>query len=101
MKTKTGLRNAFRKVMLLMLAMWLLCACAEICQACPNCKNGMGVNENLVRGYFWSILFMMSMPFALLGTFSSYMYWQVRRARDEPPAGGDRPQTPSDSDDAA
>jgi hypothetical protein len=81
MNTKTGSRNTFPKVMLLVLAICVLCACAEICQACPNCKNGMGANENLVRGYFWSILFMMSMPFALLTSFSCYFYFLVRRAR--------------------
>ncbi|MBI83357.1 MAG: hypothetical protein CMJ81_09190 [Planctomycetaceae bacterium] len=79
MKTKT--RITFRGVALLVLAMWFLCVCAEICEACPNCKNGIGVNENLVQGYFWSILFMMSMPFSLLTSFSCYFYFLVRRAR--------------------
>ena len=78
---KTCLRNTFRVVTLLLLTAWVLCACAEICQACPNCKNGMGGNENLLRGYFWSIIFMMSMPFALLTSFSCYFYILVRRAR--------------------
>jgi hypothetical protein len=35
----------------------------------------------VVRGYFWSILFMMSMPFAVLGSFSGYLYLLVRQAR--------------------
>lgn len=49
--------------------------------ACPTCKNGMAGNDGLVAGYQWSILFMMSMPFTILGLFSAYMYWEVRRAR--------------------
>ena len=48
---------------------------------CPTCKDGMSENPNIARGYFWSILFMMSMPFLLIGTFSGYAYVLVRRAR--------------------
>jgi len=35
----------------------------------------------LMRGYFWSILFMMSMPFVIFSSLGSYFYFQVRRAR--------------------
>jgi len=37
----------------------------------------------LVTGYFYSILFMMAMPFVLIGTFGGFAYWSVRRARAE------------------
>ena len=36
--------------------------------------------EHLVRGYFWSIVFMMSMPFVLLTSFSAYFYYLIRKA---------------------
>jgi len=53
--------------------------------ACPNCKEALASDTagggDVVSGFFWSILFMMSMPFAILGTFSSYMYYEVRKAR--------------------
>jgi len=29
----------------------------------------------------WSILFMMSMPFLILGGFGTYVYFSIRRAR--------------------
>ena len=58
--------------------------------ACPGCKDALAANDgdggNLVAGYFWSILFMMSMPFTILGTFSGSMYLAVRRARAQQPA---------------
>ncbi len=58
---------------------------AAVAQACPNCKEALASSDpqqqNMVRGYFYSILFMMSMPFLILGSFSSYMYLEVRRAR--------------------
>jgi hypothetical protein len=34
----------------------------------------------MVRGYFWSILFMMSMPFVIFGGLATYFYLQVKRA---------------------
>lgn len=37
--------------------------------ACPNCKEAVasqGNAEGVKQGYFWSILFMIGMPFTLL-----------------------------------
>ncbi|MEX1224212.1 MAG: hypothetical protein WEA31_06650 [Pirellulales bacterium] len=67
---------------------------APLAAACPNCKDGLAENSTeqaqLVQGYFWSILFMMSMPFLILGTFSSCMYVSVRRARNRQLGQADR-----------
>jgi hypothetical protein len=53
--------------------------------ACPGCKQALATAEgeqgNMVNGYFWSILFMLSMPFTLLGLFAGSMYLAVRKAR--------------------
>ena len=53
--------------------------------ACPTCKDGMAANdpehEHMVKGYFYSILFMMGMPYLLLTSFGLYMYWEVKKAR--------------------
>ena len=52
--------------------------------ACPTCAEGLAndpVHANMVRGYFWSIVFMMSMPFLILAGLSGYFYYEVRRAR--------------------
>lgn len=57
---------------------------ADVALACPTCKDNLAGDPdsaNLVRGYFWSILFMMSMPFLILAGLSSYFYWEVRKAR--------------------
>ena len=72
-------------------AVALLCAVATLlyagaAEACPNCKNAIaedatGDGKNMARGFYYSILFMMSMPFLLLGSFTSLMYVQVRKAR--------------------
>ena len=52
--------------------------------ACPTCKQAVaeGSNHaNVVRGYFWSILFMMSMPFLILTGLGTYFYLQIKQAQ--------------------
>ncbi len=73
---------------------WLLVAVtaivvltASVAWACPGCKDALAENDpernSLVKGYMYSILFMLAMPVAILGGFSAYMYRLVRRARAE------------------
>ena len=56
----------------------------SVAVACPTCAEGL-VNDpnhaNMVRGYFWSIVFMMSMPFLIMGGLSTYFYYEVCKAR--------------------
>jgi hypothetical protein len=58
-----------------------------VADACPTCKVALSNHDksrgDMVSGYMWSILFMMSMPFMILSGFSSYFYILVRRARKE------------------
>jgi uncharacterized protein YbaR (Trm112 family) len=81
-------------LILLALACVIFMATATDALACPMCKEALASHDrsqgDWVAGFFWSILFMLSMPFVLLGSFSAYMYVLVRRARREaaerPPA---------------
>jgi hypothetical protein len=74
--------NTIRRVVpaLLIVAMF-----AGVAFACPTCKDGLAQNDprgqSIAAGYFYSILFMMSMPFAILGTFGGLAYLSIRRAR--------------------
>ncbi len=58
---------------------------ADVALACPNCKDSIAHSDptasGLMQGYFWSILFMLSMPFTLLTAMCVYFYLLVRRAR--------------------
>lgn len=64
------------------LAIVMVIGLAAMAQACPTCKEAVSENGgNLVQGYFWSIIFMMSMPFLILGSLSAMFYLDVRRAR--------------------
>lgn len=52
--------------------------------ACPTCKDNMAhdpASANLVRGYAYSIMFMLSMPPLIFSSLSLYFYWEVRKAR--------------------
>ena len=55
--------------------------------ACPTCKDGLGADDPgsqaMAQGYFYSILFMMAMPFVLVGTFGGAAYLSIRRAREQ------------------
>ncbi|MBS0207328.1 MAG: hypothetical protein JSS27_00105 [Planctomycetes bacterium] len=68
--------------------MWIVAlailAVATDVWACPGCKEAIEGNNgqgDVVSGYMYSILFMMAMPFTLLASFVTYMYFQVRKAR--------------------
>ena len=57
---------------------------AATAAACPGCKDALLSNDahqyQVARGYFWSIIFMLSMPFLIAGTFGTYIFVEVRRA---------------------
>ena len=63
----------------------LLCLCSDV-SACPTCKDGLAENDPaaqaMAAGYFYSILFMMAMPFLIIGTFGGFAYLSVRKARE-------------------
>ena len=51
---------------------------------CPNCKDALAENSgsgNIAYGFGWSIIFMLSMPYTILGAIGTYFYLLVRRAR--------------------
>jgi hypothetical protein len=67
------------------LAGWLVCfvvvfGVASAARACPSCQAALsadGSQGDLARGIYYSILFMMSMPFAIIGTFAGFAYRAV------------------------
>ena len=54
---------------------------------CPNCKDAVDTSDpdglNLARGYFYSILLMLAMPFTLVGSFGCYVWREMRRQERE------------------
>lgn len=61
-----------------------LASCGDVAWACPTCKDNMAhdpASANLVRGYAYSILFMLSMPPLIFCGLAAYFYWEVRKAK--------------------
>ena len=77
--------NLQRLALLLILAIVAVLVLETVAMACPSCKESLAHSDparaNMVRGYFWSILFMMSMPFVILGGLSALFWWEVRKAK--------------------
>jgi len=58
--------------------------CADSALGCPTCKDQLANDpaaQNIAQGYFYSILFMLSMPVLILTGLSTYFYLLVRQAR--------------------
>ena len=70
-----------------LLAIAAVLVLATTAEACPTCKDGIAdsdpATQSMAAGYFYSILFMMSMPFILLGSLGSFAYLSVRKAKRE------------------
>jgi heme/copper-type cytochrome/quinol oxidase subunit 2 len=78
------LQSPWRTVCCVALAALAMLAAPTIAAACPMCKEALGSNGgDLVSGFFYSILFMLSMPFMIVAGMSGYFYLLVRRARGE------------------
>ena len=86
-RTPRGIAITCRVLAILLVAGIVSLIVVQPVLACPTCKQAIAENgqsqEGLVRGYFWSIIFMMSMPFLIFGGLGYYFGWQVRKARAE------------------
>jgi hypothetical protein len=52
-------------------------------QACAVCWTGTGGSEQdpLARGFYWGVLFLMAMPFAVVATIGGWLWYAHRRGR--------------------
>jgi uncharacterized membrane protein len=70
---------------------------ASVAAACPTCKEGLAQSDpqgqSMAAGYFYSILFMLSMPYIILGTVGSFFYISIRNARLSKDADAEQPVT--------
>jgi len=75
-----------RRYLPLICSLLLMLALAAVAEACPNCKETLArdpAQQGLAKGIYYSILFMMSMPFFILGGLCTYFYYLVCRDRAE------------------
>jgi len=76
--------NRAAKIVVVLLASVVVLLWTAAAMACPTCKDSMAhdpASANLVRGYAYSILFMLSMPPLIFSGLSAYFYWEVRKAK--------------------
>ncbi len=79
---------------LLAVALLVALVAASDAFGCPNCKDAVDTSDpeglNLARGYFYSILLMLAMPFTLAGSFGCYVWREMRRQRRAEEGGDPR-----------
>lgn len=92
-----------RALTIVLVTLLALSAFGGVANACPMCKAALASHDkaqgDIVQGFFWSILFLLSMPFLLLGAFTTYMWLLVRRSKRLPPglfAGASPPPDAAD-----
>ena len=87
---RTAWMASLRVAMPLLVFAVILLIAADVL-ACPTCKDGIAesdpTSQAQAAGYFYSILFMMAMPFVIIGTFGGAAYWSIRRAREQQAEG--------------
>ena len=68
--TCSSLKRIRQPSIVLLVVIAVMCM-ASSAWACPTCKDGLAGNDPasnaMAAGYFYSILFMMSMPFLIIG----------------------------------
>jgi hypothetical protein len=76
------MRSGGRLLPVLVLGLMILGA-GGVASACPNCKEAVAAQPsevaNMKNGYNWSVLFMMSMPFTLLGAGALMIAREVKK----------------------
>jgi hypothetical protein len=65
------------------LAALLIVLGGDPARACPNCKEAVSLQTdevtNLAGGYNWSVLFMLAVPFSMIGTGAFLVQRAARR----------------------
>jgi hypothetical protein len=78
---------------LMLAAVAVVLSLASSAWACPTCKEDLANDpqgRGLATGFYYSILLMMSMPFAIMGMLGTVAYRSIKRAQAERDAAGAR-----------
>lgn len=81
--TRPARPRRFVSAAVLLLALLMVAIVVGDAAACPTCKDAVNTSDvdglNVARGYFYSILLMLAMPFTLVGSFGCYVWREMRR----------------------
>ncbi|MGH7774702.1 MAG: hypothetical protein ACREQA_20960 [Candidatus Binatia bacterium] len=61
-------------------------------QACAVCLTGGSADDPLTDAYNWSVLFLMAMPYAVVGSVGGWLFYNHRRAAKK--HGGPKKRAP-------
>jgi len=51
-------------------------------EACAVCGTGPGITgDPTARGFYWGLLFLMAMPFAIVGSIGAWLFYRAWRAK--------------------
>jgi hypothetical protein len=85
MLKRTQTRTWIGRLAVALLLLTAVASSTRTVWACPTCSDAVAQNdpehEHMVKGYFYSILFMMGVPYTVFMCFAGYMYWEVKKAR--------------------
>jgi hypothetical protein len=88
----TGVARAVRRTLAgVALAVLLLAGSAGTAAACPSCKTALDTSDRWQTAFNASVLFMMSMPFAVVAVVGGALYRAHRRKRASEASGGESP----------
>jgi uncharacterized membrane protein len=77
--------NFIRRLRFWIAPLALVAVLATVASACPTCSEGLAGgdphHQSIAAGFYYSILFMMSMPYILLGSLGCLAYVSIRRAK--------------------
>jgi hypothetical protein len=71
------------RLLMMAVATLILLQGTDSAMACPNCKEAVSLQSgevaNLSNGYNWSVLFMLAVPFSMMGTGAFLVHRAVKR----------------------
>ena len=76
--------NRCQKLRVVLLCLAAVVLLSPVALACPTCKDNLAhdpASASLVRGYAYSIIFMLSMPPLIFSSLCAYFYWEVHKAK--------------------
>ena len=74
-----SLQRHLSRAIVAVVCLTLFLGFSQVAQGCPSCQRALsdGSQGNLAAGIYYSILFMMSMPFAIIGSFGAAFTWDM------------------------
>jgi hypothetical protein len=91
------MRTIVSRVILPIVCTGVVIGSASVAWACPSCQQALASGQgDLARGIYYSVLFMMAMPFAIVGTFATVAYRAVKREQRRQAAQSKTDRAPTD-----